>query len=414
MLPLQRCRRDGADQNNRGRGRRQDGRDRTNASRTLHDESLQVQARARSIVGGPLPTYREDVGSIRSMDAAASDRPRKWNESGIRVPYRAEQQAGGNCERAAGSGGAGTTRRPGRLRRSGGRVDRPALQPRAAHARGPRPCLGRRPGGPDRGVARPALAPRPGQLPGLARPGARPLRLPGGRARATAGGVATAPADGRGQRAGPGPDTRDAGRDPPGISRAERRASSSARGPPLPRAVGRRGGADARHPDRHLQVAPPSRHGRDARRARRRCTPRRAGSRWERCDDHATRPRPRPRRLLRLAQRQPGTRRTAGCRAGRDRVDPAAAAPARRRSVAAAAVGEPREPRPEGRRSGDRRPAADRACDGAGSDRLVAQARTSVRSREAGPDCLRRQRRPVRVEPRRLRAGPADLGARVR
>ena len=45
----------------------------------------------------------------------------------------------------------------------------------------------------------------------------------------------------------------------------ERRAPSSARGPPLPRAVGRRGGADARHPDRHLQVAPPSRHGRDAR-----------------------------------------------------------------------------------------------------------------------------------------------------
>ena len=68
-------------------------------------------------------------------------------------------------------------------------------------------------------------------------------------------------------------------------------------------------------------------------------------------------------------------------------IDPAAAAPARRRSVAAARL-RPSEPRPEGRRSGDRRPAADRACDGAGGDRLVAQARTSVRSREAGPDAF--------------------------
>ena len=233
------------------------------------------------------------MGSNCSTGRPASARPRKWNESGIRVPYRAEQQAGGNCERAAGSGGAGTTRRPGGLRRPGGRVDRPALQPRAAHARGPRPCVGRRPGGPDRGVARPALAPRPGQLPGLARPGARPLRLPGGRARATAGRVATDPAGGRGQRAGPGPDTRDAGRDPPGFSRPERRAPSGARGPPLPRAVGRRGGPDARHPDRHLQVAPPSGHGRDARRARRRRSPQRAPFRRERSDDHPARPRPR-------------------------------------------------------------------------------------------------------------------------
>ena len=149
-------------------------------------------------------------------------------------------------------------------------------------------------------------------------------------------------------------------------------------------------------------------------RARRRRSPQRAPFRRS---DPMTTPRDLDRDfriLLRRAGRRPGPGRAPRHRPGRRRVDPAAAAPARRRPVAAAAVGEPSGARPEGRRGGDRPPAADRACDGAGDDRLVAQARTSVRSREAGPHRLRRERRPVRVEPRRLRAGPADLGARVR